>query len=296
MTLVRARDVTVAHGDHVIIEQLDLEVSPGEVVALLGINGAGKTSTLETLEGYLPEAAGRIEILGVAPQAAMASGRVGVALQDGGFAPGARVREIIDLFRSLHDSAGPTTDDLLTLCGLAEVDRGTFRRLSGGEQRRLSLAVALVGHPELLLLDEPTAGVDQRGRERVIDTIRQRRDDGCGVLVTTHELDLVEQVADRVAVLHGGKLAVTAAMGDIAGMVPPRVTAVITPVPDPTRLAAALGVAVAIDGGATVIDAPGSNALTASLAVWCDENGHELGSVDTVGRLTDLLRHIERGK
>lgn len=279
-----------------VVSDVDLDVQPGEIVALLGANGAGKTSTLETIEGFLPPAGGRVTLLGHPPAEAVASGQVGVVLQDGGFAPGARVGETMRLFRQLHGDVGPTVDELVSLCGLTEVVDATVRRLSGGEHRRLALAVALVGEPDLLLLDEPTAGVDQSGRRAVIDTIAARRDAGTGILLTTHELDVVEELADRVVVLHGGAVAVATTMDALDDLAPARVRVQITPMPDAADLADALDREVSVDGAWLVIAGDASNALTAAVAQWCDEHGRQLGAIETGRRLADVLAHLDEAE
>jgi ABC-2 type transport system ATP-binding protein len=183
-------------------------IAAGEVFALLGPNGAGKTTTVEILEGYRRADAGSVRVLGTDPAAAGPShrARVGLMLQGGGgIDPRATPAEVLRLYARLH--APPRDpDELLELVGLTGAARTRFRRLSGGERQRLGLALALVGRPEVLLLDEPTAGMDPAARAATRDLVRALRDYGITILLTTHDLADVERLADRVAILDKGRL------------------------------------------------------------------------------------------
>jgi ABC-2 type transport system ATP-binding protein len=191
----------------VAVDGLSFSAGAGEVVALLGPNGAGKTTTVETLEGYRSPTSGTVRVLGLDPiaQHAQLTPRIGVMLQKGGVYPGIRPAEALRLFSAFYDAP----EDPVALAerlGLAAVGRTPWRRLSGGEQQRLSLALALVGRPEVAFLDEPTAGVDVAGRQVIREVIAELRARGCCVLLATHELDEAERVADRVVIVDHGRL------------------------------------------------------------------------------------------
>lgn len=209
-------DLVVRYGDVVAVDGLSFTASPGEVVALLGPNGAGKTSTIEVLEGYGRPAAGHARVLGLDPTADHAAlvPRIGVMLQDGGVYPGIRPLEALELFAAFYASPLDPVG-LLATVGLADRAGRTWRQLSGGEQQRLSLALALVGQPDVVFLDEPTAGVDVNGRQVIRQIIRDLRDRGACVLVTTHELDEAERMADRVIVIDHGRVV---AAGTVAAL------------------------------------------------------------------------------
>jgi len=191
----------------VAVDGLSFSAEAGEVLALLGPNGAGKTTTVETLEGYKSPTSGTVRVLGLDPVAdhARLTPRIGVMLQKGGVYPGIRPVEALRLFAAFYESPEEPAS-LLDRLGLAKVARTPWRRLSGGEQQRLSLALALVGRPEVAFLDEPTAGVDVAGRQVIREVIAELRARGCCVLLATHELDEAERVADRVVIVDHGRL------------------------------------------------------------------------------------------
>ncbi len=188
------------------VDGLDLRAEAGEVLVVLGPNGAGKTSTVETLEGYRTPVSGTVTVLGLDPgrDHGALTGRIGVMLQRGGVYPMLGPRRAIDLFGRYYDDPVPT-DELLDLVGLRRVATTPFRQLSGGEQQRLSLALALVGRPAVTFLDEPTAGVDPEGRIAVRDVVADLRRRGVCVLLTTHELTEAEKMADRIVILAAGR-------------------------------------------------------------------------------------------
>ncbi|MGV0625735.1 ABC transporter ATP-binding protein [Mycolicibacter minnesotensis] len=186
---------------------LDLEVHTAEVFALLGPNGAGKTTTVEMCEGFVRPDAGSIEVLGLDPVADndRLRARIGVMLQGGGGYPAARAGEMLKLVASY--SANPLDPQwLLDTLGLTDAARTTYRRLSGGQQQRLALACALVGRPELVFLDEPTAGMDAHARLLVWELVDALRRDGVTVVLTTHHLREAEELADRLLIIDHGKV------------------------------------------------------------------------------------------
>jgi ABC-2 type transport system ATP-binding protein len=203
-------ELVVRYGGTTAVDRVSLTVPRGRVFALLGSNGAGKTSLLQVCEGFRRADGGRVRVLGLDPiddhDALMP--RLGIMLQSGGVYPWATAGEILRLFASF--SARPlSTEMLLDRLGLRPFERTRFRRLSGGEQQRLCLAVALVGRPELVFLDEPTAGMDTEARHTTWHLIEELRADGVTVLLTTHLLDEAERLADDVVIMRSGVVAAT---------------------------------------------------------------------------------------
>jgi ABC-2 type transport system ATP-binding protein len=197
----------VRYGPVRAVAGLSFDAAPGQVTAVLGPNGAGKTTTVEVLEGFRRPTGGSVRVLGLDPVADHGAlvRRVGVMLQDGGVHPGLRPLEALRHGAALHDRAlDPVA--ALDLVGLGGRERQSWRQLSGGEQRRLALALALVGRPDLVFLDEPTAGVDPQGRIAIREVIRRLRDDGTTVVLTTHDLDEAERVADHVVIVDRGRM------------------------------------------------------------------------------------------
>ncbi|MFE6739950.1 ABC transporter ATP-binding protein [Streptomyces tubercidicus] len=195
------------YGTKTAVDGLDLTVTRGTVTAVLGPNGAGKTTTIETCEGYRRPDAGRVRVLGLDPvaDAAALRPRIGVMLQSGGVYAGARAEEMLRHTATLH--AHPLdVGTLIDRLGLGSCGRTPYRRLSGGQQQRLALAMAVVGRPELVFLDEPTAGLDPQARHATWDLVRELRTDGVSTVLTTHFMDEAEQLADDVAIIDGGRV------------------------------------------------------------------------------------------
>jgi ABC-2 type transport system ATP-binding protein len=213
------RGLSKRYGDVVAVDDLDLAVPRGVVCALLGPNGAGKTTTLECAEGFRRADRGTIRVLGLDPirDAAQVRRRIGVMLQEsaGGY-PGARAEEMLRHVASLYADPYPVPV-LVERLALREAARTPVRRLSGGQRQRLSLAMALVGRPELLVLDEPTAGLDPQGRHDTWDLVREVHDDGVTVLITTHLLDEAEHLADLVAIVDRGRLVAHGSPRELTG-------------------------------------------------------------------------------
>ncbi|MHB1500042.1 MAG: ABC transporter ATP-binding protein [Candidatus Dormibacteria bacterium] len=199
--------VSKAYGARVAVDRLDLEVPAGELVAIVGPNGAGKTTTIEMMEGYRRPDRGLIRILGLDP--ARESGKVrplvGLMLQEGGIYPSIKVGEALRLFSAYFRDPEPAAA-LLEWVGLADRVERRYRQLSTGEKQRLSLALALVGRPLVLFLDEPTAGMDPRARLLTWEIVKQRQRAGVTVILTTHSMEEAERLADRVAVIKDGAL------------------------------------------------------------------------------------------
>ncbi|MCX8561797.1 ABC transporter ATP-binding protein [Mycolicibacterium mucogenicum] len=208
-TPVLLRGVSKRYGDIQAVNNLDLEVQRAEVLALLGPNGAGKTTTVEMCEGFNKPDSGSLSILGLDPTAdnAKLRARIGVMLQGGGGYPAAKAGEMLNLVAAY--SANPLDPQwLMDTLGLTEAARTTYRRLSGGQQQRLALACAIVGRPELVFLDEPTAGMDAHARIVVWELIEGLRRDGVTVVLTTHQLTEAEELADQIVIIdHGAAVA-----------------------------------------------------------------------------------------
>lgn len=192
-------------GEITAVDELSFALTRGDTVALLGPNGAGKTTTVELLLGLLPPDAGAVRLFGGLPADAVAGGRVATMLQDAGLPQGLTVTELIELMRRLYpDPLGLA--ETLDLSDLASIAGARVERLSGGQQQRVRLAVALAGNPELLVLDEPTAGLDVAARRRFWQRAQRFVSDGRALLFATHRLEEAEIVADRVLVMSNGSL------------------------------------------------------------------------------------------
>ncbi|MFD4830048.1 ATP-binding cassette domain-containing protein [Streptomyces sp. SID4919] len=203
------------------VRGVTFSVGRGELFALLGTNGAGKTSTLELLEGLAPPASGQVSVLGHDPYRDRAAirPRIGVMLQEGGFPSELTVRETLRMWAGCTSGARPV-GEALDIVGLTRRGGVRVKQLSGGERRRLDLALALLGRPEVLFLDEPTTGLDAEGRRGTWDLVRELRDSGTTVLLTTHYLEEAEDLADRLAILHEGRIAAGGTVEDVVASQP----------------------------------------------------------------------------
>ena len=270
---VEVDSLVVRYGDVTAVDGASFVAEAGRVTAVLGPNGAGKTSTIEVLEGFRRPAAGRTSVLGLDPAAdhAALTHRVGVMLQSGGVGSGVRALEALRHAAALYDHP-LEPPALLSRVGLTGLERRTWRQLSGGEQRRLALALALVGRPQVAFLDEPSSGVDPVGRQQIREVISGLRDDGVTVVLTSHDLDEVERLADHVVILdHGRVLAAgspasltTAAVGEVRFAAPAGL--------DVKDLAARVGAPVDdLGDGEYVVRAAGTPDLVAALTAWLAE-------------------------
>ncbi|MGW5903978.1 ABC transporter ATP-binding protein [Streptomyces althioticus] len=204
--VVQVQALEKRYGTKTAVNGLDLAARQG-VTAVLGPNGAGKTTTVEICEGYRRPDSGTVRVLGLDPvrESAALRPRIGVMLQSGGVYAGARADEMLRHVAKLH--ARPLdVDALIERLGLGSCGRTSYRRLSGGQQQRLALAMAVVGRPELVFLDEPTAGLDPQARHATWDLVRDLRADGVSVVLTTHYMDEAEQLADDVAIIDAGRV------------------------------------------------------------------------------------------
>ena len=268
---IQVCDLVVRYGEAVAVDGVSFSAEAGQVLAVLGPNGAGKTSTVETLEGYRRPDSGRVEVLGLDPvaQRAALTRRIGVMLQRGGVYPSMDAARALRLFAAYYDEPADP-DELLRRVGLDEVAGTPWRRLSGGEQQRLSLAVALVGRPEVAFLDEPTAGVDPAGRLVVRQVVRDLRADGACVVLATHELEEAERLADEVVILDRGRIVAAGTPAELmAGGEAREIRFGAAPGLDAAGLSAALGAPVIEERpGEYRADAAPTPAAVARLTAW----------------------------
>jgi ABC-2 type transport system ATP-binding protein len=205
--IIEARGLRKSYGDFEALKGIDVTVRAGEVFCLLGPNGAGKTTTVEILEGHRDYDAGEVRVLGHDPQLheLALKARIGIVLQNAGVERFLTVEEVIDLFRGYYPHPRPL-DEILRIVGLEEKRESLIRRLSGGQVRRLDLALALAGDPDLLFLDEPTSGFDPSARRSAWEMIEGLRELGKTILLTTHYMDEAERLSDRLAVIADGRI------------------------------------------------------------------------------------------
>jgi ABC-2 type transport system ATP-binding protein len=294
---VDVRDLTIRYGsagEVTAVDGLTWSATAGEVLVVLGPNGAGKTSTIEALEGYRRPSSGRIAVLGLDPATDhhQLTGRMGVMLQNGGVYPMLGPRRVLDLFaRYYPDPMG--TDELLTLVGLGAVASTPWRHLSGGEQQRLSLALALIGRPQVAFLDEPTAGVDPEGRLAIRAVVDDLRASGVCVVLTTHELGEAEKMADRIIILAGGRIVVEGTPQTLtaAGSASGAFTFGAPPGLDTASLALALGPGAAVRevaAGRYRGEGVSGPQATAALATWLAQRDAMLSDLVTGRTLEDV--------
>jgi ABC-2 type transport system ATP-binding protein len=282
------------YGDRAVVDGLSFEVPAGTLFALLGPNGAGKTTTVECLEGYRTPDAGQVRVLGLDPvrdHAALAP-RLGVMLQEGGAYQAASPREVLRLFARFH-AAPADVRVLLEQMGLTAVAGQRVRTLSGGQRQRLNLALALVGRPEVALLDEPTAGMDPQARRATWGLLRDLREQGLTVLFTTHDMAEAERLADLVAVIDHGRLLALDTPAALVASTPADRVVVTTPAAiDAAGLAAAVGAAVTSEGGGRYVVAAGPEAI-AAVSAWFAARGLPLTGVSaTGGGLEDVFLRL----
>jgi ABC-2 type transport system ATP-binding protein len=296
---VVVEDLVIRYGELTAVDGVSFTADAGQVTVVLGPNGAGKTSTIEHLEGYRRPSSGHSRVLGLDPvrQHRELTRQVGIMLQQGGIPTGIRPAEVLAQYAGFfEDPRDP--DDLLSLVGLSDRRRTTYRRLSGGEQQRLSLALALVGRPRCVFLDEPTAGVDLEGRDLIRSVIDQLRADGVAVVVTTHDLDEAGRLADHVVIIDHGRVV---ADGSPASLMSSGTSDHLLfgapPDLDTASLSARLGAEVRqVTRGEYRVDAAPTPPLVAALTAWLAE--HDLPLADLRAerqRLDDVFRRLTAG-
>ncbi len=224
-SVLQAHDLHKRYGDKQAVAGVDLHVDAGEIVAVLGPNGAGKTTTVEICEGFRHRDSGEVRVLGVDPQHAGRAwrARIGIVLQDAHDLAEATVGELVAHFATFYpDPRDPA--ELIAAVGLTEKERTRVRALSGGQRRRLDVALGIVGNPELLFLDEPTTGFDPQARRDFWDLIDALRTDGTTILLTTHYLEEAERLADRLVVVADGRVVAEGTPAGLGGRAQHRAT------------------------------------------------------------------------
>lgn len=266
------------------VRGITFHVGRGEIFALLGTNGAGKTSTVELLEGLAPPDGGRVRVLGHDPytERAAVRPRTGVMLQEGGFPSELTVGETARMWAGCVSGARPVRE-ALALVGLEQRTDVRVKQLSGGERRRLDLALALLGRPEVLFLDEPTTGLDAEGRRGTWELVRALRDGGTTVLLTTHYLEEAEELADRVAILHEGHIAATGTPAEVKAAQPSRISFALPAgyfLGDLPSLAGLGVVGHEVDGRVVRLRTRTLQRTATELLLWARQAGIELHGLD----------------
>ena len=286
-----------SYGDFEAVKGIDISVDRGEIFAFLGPNGAGKTTTVEILEGYRSRSSGEVEVLGVDPAHPTHEwrGRVGVVLQECELTPELTVTESVSQYAGYYD-APRGVQETVDLVGLAEKADVRAGKLSGGQRRRLDVALALVGDPDLLFLDEPTTGFDPLARRQAWDVVRSLRDLGKTVFLTTHYMEEAQELADRVAILAEGKIVAQGPPDELGGG-ERAVTRITFNLPGPDTGNGALGhddfpetVRAALipsgpgegDGQRVHLRTAQATEVLAALTGWAIERGVELGALEAV--------------
>jgi ABC-2 type transport system ATP-binding protein len=276
-TVIEVDGLRRSYGELEAVRGVSLEVRRGELFALLGTNGAGKTTTIEVLEGLQRPSAGQVRVFGMDPvrDRALVRRRTGMMLQSGGFTGTLTVGETVELWRALTPRPRPAAQAL----ELVELDRRrdvAVDQLSGGERRRLELALAVLGRPELLFLDEPTTGMDPASRRRTWEVVRALQSDGATVLLTTHYLEEAEALADRVAIMHEGTIVVSGRPDEVVQRAPARIT---FRTPAARAVPQLPGADVRVENGRVRIESRRLQADLTRLLDWANDNRIELANL-----------------
>ncbi|QUC00302.1 ABC transporter ATP-binding protein [Cellulosimicrobium cellulans] len=281
-------DLGVRYGDVDAVTHLSFQVEPGELYALLGTNGAGKTSTLEVVEGHRAASSGSVRVLGSSPTDRRAvRPRTGIMLQESGFSPDLTVTETVALVGRLSGRSD-VVDRVLGLVDLRRAARTRVAQLSGGEKRRLDFATAVYGRPELLFLDEPTTGLDIASRDALWAAVQELRDDGATVVLTTHYLEEAQQRADRVGLMHRGRMRHEGTVDELTRSLPASIRfSLPADAPTPPRQAALLA------GRSWAIETFELQRDLKQLLDWADAGGVELHGLSAAPtRLDDVFRAV----
>ncbi len=277
---VEVSGLVMRYGEKTAVDGLDLLVERHTITAVLGPNGAGKTTTLETCEGYRRPHDGTVRVLGLDPigQRTELMPRIGVMLQGQGAWSGVKATEMLSHIAKLH--ANPLdTAMLVERLGLADCGRTPYRRLSGGQQQRLGLAMAVVGRPEVVFVDEPTAGMDPQARRTTWDLLSELRDDGVTVILTTHYMDEAEKLADHIHIVDRGRMVASGTPLSLTRGGTATIRLVVTkPFPEgaPASLQTALGPDIEvkpINEVSLLITGPADHTTLATVAAWCEQQG-----------------------
>jgi ABC-2 type transport system ATP-binding protein len=286
-----------SYGSNRVVDQLNFTVRRGEIFALLGPNGAGKTTTVETLEGYRTPDQGTIRVLGLDPirQGTILKPQIGVMLQQDGLYPALTAREVLQLFAGYYAHPQPV-DALLERVGLGSAAKTRCRRLSGGQKRRLALAVALVGNPTLIFMDEPTAGMDPQARLVTWDIVRDLKKQGVTILLTTHLMDEAERLSDRVAIIDHGRLIALDTPSNLTGAQDANIVRFVAPAGLSCQQIAALPLVSKVEEvrpGSYVVEAEDIPTLLVELTTWLRDQHITLSELRVGhGSLEDLFLRL----
>ncbi len=280
---IDVRGLRMRYGELEAVAGIDLRVAAGEVFALLGPNGAGKTTTVEIFEGHRKRTAGEVSVLGHDPGLNERSfkQRIGIVLQSSGVEPYLTVEEVIELFRGYYPHPRPL-DEVIELVGLQEKRKSLVRKLSGGQQRRLDVAIGLAGDPELLFLDEPTTGFDPSARRSAWQMVKDLQSVGKTVFLTTHYLDEAQYLADRVAIIARGRIVADGPPGELIGRDAATTITFRLP-PGSHELPEALRDGATLKNGRITIETPEPTSTLHDLTGWATERSIELEGL-TVAR------------
>lgn len=294
---VVVENLSVSYGDLMAVNNVSFEAPSGSVTVILGPNGAGKTSTIEVCEGFRTAKSGSVRVLGLDPVSdhRALTERMGVMLQGGGVYPSARVRDVVSHFCALHNK-GVNATQLIERVGLSNRSTGTWRKLSGGEQQRLSLALALAADPDVIFLDEPTSGVDIDGRDIIADIIRVLAARGTTVVLASHDMAEAEKVATHAVLFNSGQVI---ASGEILTLLTSRkhlrFTSSVGLVPAELAVSINSPVITIGDGVYEVASEPTPQLMT-RISQWLADNSHPLLGVDMgTESLEDTYRRLTRG-
>jgi len=273
---IRLGDLTKSFGDVHAVRGIDLRIEQGEIVAFLGPNGAGKTTTIDLLLGLSQPTAGSVEVLGHTPRQAIARGLVSAVMQTGGLLKDLTVRETVEYTASLFADTQPV-DAVLAHAGITALADRRVGKCSGGEQQRLRFAMALLSDPALLLLDEPTTGMDVEGRRAFWAAIRRDAEQGRTVLFATHYLEEADQYADRIVLVSKGRVVADGSGAEIKGLASGRTVRATVTDPDTAALAAIDGVdTVEVRGETVIVHAKDSDAVARHLLTRTDARDVEI--------------------
>jgi len=275
--VIEVEELSRRYGEFVAVRDVSFTVERGELFALLGTNGAGKTSALELVEGLQRPSGGRVRVLGHDPYAGRKQVRpmLGMMLQTGGFPPDLTVVETVRMWAGTLSRPRPVAE-ALTLAGLDHRGSVRVRQLSGGERRRLDLAVAVAGRPQVLVLDEPTTGLDPQSRHDTWRLLRGLLHEGVTVLLSTHYLEEAGELADRLAIMHRGVIVATGSVAEVVAAYPARITFTLPAGVD----GADLPVAATVTDGRAVVRTDALQPSLAALLDWAGRRGIELGGLD----------------
>lgn len=287
--VIQVDQLNVSYSDFHAVKDLSFRVEVGEIYALLGTNGAGKTSALEVIEGHRTASSGTVRVFGKHPTDRPAvRPRMGIMLQESGFAADLTVADSVRLIGRLTQRSD-TVDRVLGIVDLTRKATTKVSQLSGGEKRRLDFATAVYGRPELIILDEPTTGLDIQSRDAVWDAVEQLRADGSTIVLTTHYLEEAQQRADRIGLMHGGTLRREGTVSELTGALPASIQFTLPPAAPAPPLHSAL-----VAEGSYRIESVHLQADLKQLLDWADVHAVELlGLSAAPTRLDDVFRAID---